>query len=219
MNPFGGLLRLLRRPERRVPPVHGRRRWPSSSSSRTRTSLTGHLRRRRDRPGGRRLRATCRLTSTGLLLVAIGLVLFALEPAIPSHGLLTIGGVDRVRRSAASRLYSQADQFGPAVRVAAPLLVVAAVTAAAFGLLIAPAAIRTREMAGPRRPAAGRRRRRARSARSAGRSSRSGSIYAEGEEWSARAADDRPLPRGTPVQVIGSDGLTVVVEPEPSGLG
>jgi membrane-bound serine protease (ClpP class) len=45
-----------------------------------------------------------------------------------------------------------------------------------------------------------------------------GSIYARGEEWSARTADDRPLARGTAVRVVGSDGLTVVVEPDASGL-
>jgi membrane-bound serine protease (ClpP class) len=43
-----------------------------------------------------------------------------------------------------------------------------------------------------------------------------GSIYAAGEEWSARAVDDRPLQRGTPVRVVRIDGLTLVVEPDPS---
>ena len=153
----------------------------------------------------------------GLLLVAIGLVLFALEPAIPSHGLLTLGGAVAFVIGGFA-LYSQADQLGPAVRVAAPLLVVSAVTAAGFGLLIAAAAIRTREMAGPRDPQP--------AALAAGTPAEVrrpleplGSIYAKGEEWSARTSDARPLPRGTPVHVVGSDGLTVVVEPDPSGLG
>ena len=143
-------------------------------------------------------------------------MLFALEPAIPSHGLLTLGGAAAFVVGGFA-LYSQADQFGPAVRVAVPLLVVSAVTAAGFGLLIAAAAIRTREMSGPRDPqpavpAAG----------TIGEVRRPlepiGSIYAKGEEWSARTADERPLARGTAVHVIGSDGLTVVVEPAPSGL-
>ena len=153
---------------------------------------------------------------TGLLLVAIGLVLFALEPAIPSHGLLTLGGALAFVVGGFA-LYSQADRFGPAVRVAVPLLAVATVTAAGFGLLIAATAIRTRDMPGPLDPqpavpAAG----------TIGEVRRPleplGSIYATGEEWSARAADGRPIPRGTPVHVVGADGLTVVVEPEPSGL-
>jgi membrane-bound ClpP family serine protease len=45
-----------------------------------------------------------------------------------------------------------------------------------------------------------------------------GSVYAAGEEWSARTADGRPLERGTAVRVIREEGLTLVVEPaDPSG--
>jgi membrane-bound ClpP family serine protease len=45
-----------------------------------------------------------------------------------------------------------------------------------------------------------------------------GSVYAAGEEWTARAADDRRLERGTPVRVVRQDGLTLIVEPvEPAG--
>ena len=149
---------------------------------------------------------------TGLLLVAIGLILLTLEPAIPSHGLLTIGGVIAFVIGG-STLYNQADQFGPSIRVALPLLIPAAATAAAFGLLITVTAIRTRGMASPTSTmpailAAG----------VAGEVRRPlepvGSIYAAGEEWSARTADERSVPRGTPVHVIRTDGLTVVVEPD-----
>ena len=45
-----------------------------------------------------------------------------------------------------------------------------------------------------------------------------GSVYAAGEEWSARTADDRLLERGTPVRVVREEGLTLIVEPaEPVG--
>ncbi len=152
----------------------------------------------------------------GLLLVAIGLVLFALEPAIPSHGLLTIGGAIAFVLGG-SALYSQADQLGPAVRVATPLLVVAVVTAAGFGLLITATAISTRRMKGPRNTQPS-----SLAAGTFGEVRRPlepvGSVYAVGEEWSARTADERPLARGTAVRVVGRDGLTVIVEAEPSGL-
>jgi len=152
---------------------------------------------------------------TGVFLVAIGLILFALEPFIPSHGLLTIGGLVAVIVGG-SVLYNQAGPNAD-VRVALPILIVVAVTGAAFGLLITAMAIRTRRLAPPlaaqpasvplgvlgtvHRPL-----------------SPVGSIYAVGEEWSARATDDSPLDRGTPVRVVGRDGLTVVVEPDPTGL-
>jgi membrane-bound serine protease (ClpP class) len=42
-----------------------------------------------------------------------------------------------------------------------------------------------------------------------------GSVYAAGEEWSARASDDRTIDRGTPVRIVGFDGLTVLVSPDP----
>jgi membrane-bound serine protease (ClpP class) len=42
-----------------------------------------------------------------------------------------------------------------------------------------------------------------------------GSIHIAGEEWTARSVDDRPIPRGTQVKVVGVDGLTVLVEPDP----
>ena len=155
---------------------------------------------------------------TGLLLVAVGLVLFALEPAIPSHGLLTIGGAIAFVVGGFA-LYSQSDQFGPAVRVALPLLAVAVITAGGFGLLITTTAIRTRRMAAPGdvQPAS-------LVAGTLGEVRRPleplGSIYASGEEWSARTDDDRSLPRGTPIHVVRTDGLTVVVEPDVSaGLG
>ena len=41
-----------------------------------------------------------------------------------------------------------------------------------------------------------------------------GSVYVAGEEWSARSVDGRPLERGTPVRVVATDGLTLIVEPE-----
>jgi len=153
--------------------------------------------------------------ATGVLLIAIGLALFALEPFIPSHGLLTLGGVAAVVIGG-SVLYNQAGPDAD-VRVALPVLIVVAVTGAAFGLLITAMAIRTRHLAPPlaTQPASV-------PVGTSGTVHRPlvplGSIYAVGEEWSARAADDEPLERGTPVRVIGSDGLTVVVEPDPAGL-
>ena len=39
----------------------------------------------------------------------------------------------------------------------------------------------------------------------------SGSVHLHGEVWSARSTD--PIPSGTPIRVIGRDGLTLLVEP------
>jgi membrane-bound serine protease (ClpP class) len=154
------------------------------------------------------------LNVAGLILLGFGLVLFALEATVTSHGLLAIGGLICFVLGA-SVLYTEPGPFEPDVSIALPLLVVATTTTAVFTGLIAIGAIKTRAMRG--------------SAGTVGVSLAPGfpgevrsplepigSIYAAGEEWSARAVDDRPLQRGTPVRVVRIDGLTLVVEPDPS---
>ncbi|HEY8987887.1 MAG TPA: NfeD family protein, partial [Candidatus Limnocylindrales bacterium] len=160
--------------------------------------------------------ASLPLNVVGLLLVGIGIVLFALEPSIPSHGLLTLGGAIAFVLGA-SALYSQPNPLQPVVGVALPLLVVATATSAAFGLLIATMAVRTRRMIGPASSP------KASVAIGTAGEVRNplaplGSVYAAGEEWSARTADERPLDRGTPVRIVRTEGLTVVVEPDASAL-
>ena len=150
----------------------------------------------------------------GLLLLGLALVLFALEATVTSHGLLGIGGLVCFVLGA-SVLYTEPGPFAPDVSVALPLLIGTTATTALFIVLIAIGAIKTRAMRG--------------SAGTVGVSLRPGiagevrsplepigSIFAAGEEWSARTVDDRPLPRGTPVRVVRIDGLTLVVEPDPS---
>jgi membrane-bound serine protease (ClpP class) len=148
----------------------------------------------------------------GLLLIGLGFLLLALEPTVTSHGLLTVGGVACFLLGA-SALYTQTGPFEPDVRVALPLLVVMTTTTLAFGALVTVTAIRTRRMAGPSWSVSGV------ASGTVGEVRRPlepiGSVYVAGEEWSARSADDRPIPRGTPVRVVRSEGLTVVVEPEP----
>jgi len=46
-----------------------------------------------------------------------------------------------------------------------------------------------------------------------------GTVYAGGEEWSARAADEQVLQRGTPVRIVRQDGLTLIVEPSDAAVG
>jgi membrane-bound ClpP family serine protease len=110
-------------------------------------------------------------------------------------------------------LYTQSGPFEPDVRVALPLLIVMTVTTAAFGALITIVAIKTRQMTGPSWALAGV------PSGTVGQVRRPidplGSVYVAGEEWSARATGEEPIPRGTPVRVVRSEGLTVIVEPDP----
>jgi membrane-bound serine protease (ClpP class) len=43
----------------------------------------------------------------------------------------------------------------------------------------------------------------------------SGTVYAAGEEWTARTADGSSLERGTPVRIRGRDGLVLIVDAAP----
>jgi membrane-bound serine protease (ClpP class) len=150
----------------------------------------------------------------GLLLIALAMLLFALEFTVTSHGLLTVGGLICFALGA-SALYTQpGDPFGPIVSVATPMVIVMTLTIGVFMALITVTAIRTRRMTG--------------STGLIGEAVRSGtqgivkrpleplgSVHIAGEEWTARSVDDRPIERGTPVKVVAVDGLTVLVEPDP----
>jgi len=155
------------------------------------------------------------LNVAGLLLVGMAIVLFALEPTVTSHGLLTVGGLVCFALGASALYTAPGDPAEPFVRVATPLLAVMTVTTGAFMVLVAWAAVRSRRLvvsaglvgAAPlvgatavvRRPL-----------------DPLGSINAAGEEWSARAVGGLRLPRGTVVRVVGMDGLTALVEPDRS---
>jgi membrane-bound serine protease (ClpP class) len=149
----------------------------------------------------------------GLILIVLALVLFGLETTVTSHGLLAFGGVVCFALGASALYTTPGDPFGPIVSVATPLIVVMTVTAAAFMILVVYAAIRTRQMVGSPGLAGA-----ALGPGTSGIVRRPleplGSIYAGGEEWSARTVDERPLERGTPVKVVGVEGLTVLVEPD-----
>ena len=149
----------------------------------------------------------------GLLLIVLAMVMFGLELTVTSHGLLGFGGVVCLALGASALFSGPVDPFGPAVAVAQPVIVTVVVTSALFMGLVVWAALRARGMAppalagGPAVPPG-----------STGVVRRplepSGSIYAGGEEWSARSADNRSIERGAAVKVVARDGLTLVVEPD-----
>ena len=157
---------------------------------------------------------TLPLNVGGLLLMVFGMVLLGLELTVTSHGLLGFGGVVCLALGLSALFTGPADPFEPLVRVAVPAIVAISATGAAFVGLIAFGVVRSRRV-GLGAPAGA----------SVGlgttgevRSPLSpiGSVYAAGEEWSARAVDGRTLERGTPIRIVSVDGLTLTVEPDAS---
>jgi membrane-bound serine protease (ClpP class) len=161
------------------------------------------------------------LNVAGLLLIGLGIVLFVLELTVTSHGLLTVAGLACLGLGASALYTEPGDPTAPSVEVAVPLIITMLVTTALFMGLALWTVVRMRRripalaaigygaggVAGVppgtpgevRRPLAP-----------------IGVVYAAGEEWTARSADGRSIPRGTPVVVVGQEGLTLIVEPKRS---
>jgi membrane-bound serine protease (ClpP class) len=151
----------------------------------------------------------------GLILIGLAIVLFVLELTVTSHGLLTVAGLVCFALGA-SALYTEPDPAAPDVSIGLPLIIAITLLTAAFMALVVTAAVRTRRMrplaiglgggSGGMLPSGT-------PAEVRSPLEPTGVVYAAGEEWSARSADDRPLDRGTAVRVVRQDGLTLIVEP------
>ena len=153
----------------------------------------------------------------GLLLILLAMVLFGLELTVTSHGLLGAGGLICFALGASALFTQPGDPFEPLTGVAAPVIATTTLTAGIFLVLVVFTAVRSRGMASP--------------VGAYGTSSTLppgatgvvrraieplGSVYAGGEEWSARTSDGSALERGTPVRIVATEGLTLIVEPDPS---
>ncbi len=155
------------------------------------------------------------LNAGGLILILLAMVLFGLELTVTSHGLLGVGGLIIFALGASALFTQPGDPFEPLASVAGPVILTTTVTAGLFLALIVWAAIRSRGMASPS-GVVGSSFALAPGIKGVVRRAIEpvGSIYAAGEEWSARTFDGRALERGTPVLVVATDGLTVIVEPD-----
>ncbi len=154
------------------------------------------------------------LNIAGLLLVAFAVILFVLEFSVVSGGLLTIGGLVAFALGA-SALYTQpGDPVAPEVSVAPEVIIV---MTAITGLVVVVALYAVMKQRRAPQLALGASHidqlvpvgtdapvRRALEP--------DGTIYAMGEEWSARSVDGSILDRGTVARVVGQQGLTLIVE-------
>jgi membrane-bound serine protease (ClpP class) len=156
------------------------------------------------------------LNVAGLLLIGLSIILFVLELTMTSNGLLAIGGLVAFALGASALYTEPGTPTAPAVEVDTRLIVL---MTAITGVVVAGvlwAAWRSHRMppvmigvggmeqdilpAGT--PASVRR-----------ALTPTGTVYAAGEEWTARSRDGLTLERGTAVRVVGHDGMVIVVEP------
>ncbi len=155
------------------------------------------------------------LNIAGLLLVGLALILFLLEMTITSHGLLAVGGLVAFALGASAFYTQPGDPLAPTVAVAWPIIAgMTGLTALVLGGLAvivmrnrrAPQlALGASHITEPLVPVG---------TQAVVRRDLlpDGSVYAVGEEWTASSRDGSSLARGTPVRVVGHDGLTVIVE-------
>jgi membrane-bound serine protease (ClpP class) len=159
------------------------------------------------------------LNVAGLLLIGLAVILFVLEWTVTSGGLLTIGGLVAFALGASALYTEPGDPVAPSVSVDTEVIVIMTVITGAIALGILLVVIRQQ-----RKPqtvigvshidrsllplgAAGQVR---------GALTPTGTIFAAGEEWTARTPDATVLERGTAVRVSGNDGMVLLVEAMPT---
>ena len=144
----------------------------------------------------------------GVLLIALGVGLLALEVYVTSYGLLTVGGVVSLVLGAFA-LYTRVEPGEPIDLQVSPILI-----AVVVGLSLLYLAVVVRMVVQARRHSAtvpistivG----------SSGTAQTeigpTGIAYSQGESWSARTRG-RKISSGTPIRVVGVEGLELIVEP------
>jgi membrane-bound serine protease (ClpP class) len=145
----------------------------------------------------------------GLLLIAIGLGLIALELVVTSYGLLTVAGVISFILGAAA-LYTGVDGTDAIQIEINPLLIgLPIVIAVGIIALVARGLVDIRRRPSPAQPMLA-------LVGAAGTATTpiapTGIASAQGETWTARSRQGT-IPPGAPLKVVGVDGLELIVEP------
>lgn len=142
---------------------------------------------------------------TGVLLMAFAFLLFLIDLYVPTHGVLTLGGIVSFALGSLLLLQSPASPGFQLSR--AVVLAVTGTIAAVFLVLVFLVA-----RAHARRPATGKEA--LIGARAVVRRALEpeGLVFVEGELWRARSLSG-PVPAGHAVRIVGLDGLTLLVEP------
>jgi membrane-bound serine protease (ClpP class) len=155
------------------------------------------------------------LNIAGLLLIGLAVILFVLELTVTSGGLLTIGGLVAFALGASALYTEPGDPVAPSVQVDWQIIALMTFLTGLFVIGVLYAAWRNRKVppvnigaAGLEQPLLP-----GGTEGSVRRSlSPDGTIYAMGEDWTARSADGSVLERGTPVRVVGQDGMVLIVQ-------
>ena len=155
------------------------------------------------------------LNIAGLILIGLAVVLFVLEWTVTSGGLLTIGGLVAFALGASALYTEPGDPVAPSVSVSTEVIVIMTAITGAVMLGILSVVMRQRRkpqtvigvshIDTPLVPLGTQ-------AEVRRALTPTGTIFAVGEEWTARTPDATTLERGTAVRVSGNDGMVLLVE-------
>jgi membrane-bound serine protease (ClpP class) len=142
---------------------------------------------------------------TGLVLIALALMLFIFDVYAPTHGVLTVGGVIAFLIGSLM-LFNRAD---PLFRLSLNYIIPATLITAAFFIFVIGKGLRAQLL-----PV------KAGKETLIGKTvtaltpidSRSGRIFVEGEYWNA--VSETPVEKDQPVEIAGLQGLTLKVKPK-----
>jgi membrane-bound serine protease (ClpP class) len=153
----------------------------------------------------------------GLLLVLGGIGLLALEAVVASYGLLTVGGIVALVLGAFALWTGvRPGEFSFDVSVSPWVIAVVIAVGVAYAWVLVRALMQMRKTGGIANPPV--------TALVGGGAmaqtliAPTGIAYAGGESWSARSTESEIRP-GTPLRVVGVEGLELIVEPAPAGDG
>ena len=153
------------------------------------------------------------LNVLGVALVILGIAMIVLEPNLPTHGLLMMGGlISFVVGSVA--FYGSPGPYLPTATVAWPIIATMAAAAVAYGLILVRTLLRMRHQPVPANSGM------VGTVDVIGMTgtvekdlSPLGTVYVAREAWTARLAGAGSAPRGTVIKVVRKEGLVLVVEP------
>ena len=145
---------------------------------------------------------TLPINYTGLLLIALGMVMFILEIKVTSFGMLFLGGIVAMSLGALMLIDSPEEYLRIPVST---ILFVVGTTAGLF-LFVVGAAVRSVG----RKPVSGRESLLGAIGTAKGRIDPAGTVFVQGTLWSARSTV--PIEAGATVRVVGVEGLRLTVE-------
>jgi membrane-bound serine protease (ClpP class) len=141
---------------------------------------------------------------TGVALIGLAIVLFILEIKVPSHGVLTIGGVVSMAIGSVMLI----DTPIPFMRVSLAVIIPSVIFTALFFMFAVGLGLKAQR----KRVTTGNEGLVGEAGTARSRVAEDGTVFVRGELWSAYS--DEPIPPGARVEVVRVEGMRVKVRPQ-----